>query len=381
MNSDPLPLDGVLVIALEQAVSAPVASCRLADAGARVIKLERAEGDFARYYDRSAGGQSAYFGWSNRGKESLAVDIKDPHDLNLIKRILAKADVFLQNLSVGAADRAGLGSDSLRQQFPQLITCDISGYGETGPYATMKAYDMLVQAESGLISVSSPAEALGRVGISICDLSTGVNAALAITEALVGRSRSGKGVGIKMSLFDVMADFMSVPLLQHEGKGTNPAYAGLSHPTITPYGGFATKDVATVVISIQNDREWANLASLILGRPDLAKHPDYLGNPNRLSRRPQVDRLVQTAFSELTREELETKLRQARVAFGAVNSLEGLSSHPQLRRWTIETETGPFAVPAHPDANRRLPPSRLRIPSLNEHGEAIRAEFSDEFSR
>ena len=380
MNSTPLPLDGILVVALEQAVAAPAASCRLADAGARVIKLERHEGDFARYYDTSAGGQSAYFGWANRGKQSLAVDIKEPSDLALIKRILARADVFLQNLSVGAALRAGLGSDSLREEFPRLITCDISGYGDSGPYATMKAYDMLVQAESGLISISSPANSLGRVGISICDLATGVSSALAITEALLGREKSGKGVGIKISLFDVMADFLSVPLLQQEGEGTDPTYAGLSHPTITPYGGFCTKDGVTIVISIQNDREWANLATSVLERPDLADNPDYLSNPNRLSRRSQVDRIIQAAFSVLTREELEAKLRRARVAFGAVNSLEELSSHPQLRRWTIETETGLFSVPAHPDANRSLPPGRLRLPSLNEHGEAIRAEFLDGLS-
>ncbi|MYA17569.1 MAG: CoA transferase, partial [Gammaproteobacteria bacterium] len=210
------PLDGVLVVTLEQAVAAPLATCRLADAGARVIKLERTNGDFARAYDTAANGQSAYFAWLNRGKESLTVDIKDEADRDLVLRILARADVFIQNLAVGAAARSGLGSDDLRERFPQLVTCDISGYGETGPYADMKAYDLLVQAESGLVSVNGAPGPYGRVGISVCDTSTGLAAALAINEALVQRQRTGLGSAIKVSMFDVMADLMAVPLLHHD---------------------------------------------------------------------------------------------------------------------------------------------------------------------
>ena len=378
MTHSSLPLQGVLVVALEQAVAAPAASCRLADAGARVIKLERKEGDFARHYDSAASGQSAYFAWANRGKESLVVDIKDPSDNALVHRILSRADVFLQNLSAGAAQRAGLGSDSLRTNHPRLITCDISGYRRDGDFASMKAYDMLVQAESALISISSPPGQPGRIGISICDLATGVQAALSITEALLLRERTGRGSAIRMALFDVMADFMSVPLLQFEGEGTDPAHSGLSHPTITPYGGYKTLDGETIVIAIQNDREWARLAAGVLERPELAEDPGFLGNFNRLQRRSEVDRRVRDAFLKHTRAKLQAKLVEASIAFATVNSLQDLSGHPELRRWTISSETGSIDVPAHPDLERSLPEERRHLPMLNEHGEAIRAEFAED---
>src|SRR5262245_47360782 len=207
------PLAGLLVVALEQAVAAPMASCRLADAGARVIKIERAEWDFARGYDRAVNGESSYFTWLNRGKESLVLDIKVPNDAALLHRMLSVADVFIQNLAAGATERAGFGSAALRERYPRLITCDISGYGDEGPYAEMKAYDLLVQAEGGLLSVSGPPGTPGRVGISVCDIATGVSAALAIHEALWRRETSGAGEGIRISLFDVIAEWMAVPLL------------------------------------------------------------------------------------------------------------------------------------------------------------------------
>ena len=369
------PLDGILVVALEQAAAAPMASCRLADAGARVIKLERVEGDFARGYDTAANGQSTYFAWLNRGKESLAVDIKDEDDLALVHRILARADVFIQNLAVGAAARSGLGSDDLRARFPRLVTCDISGYGEEGPYANMKAYDLLVQSESGLVSVSGPPGEYGRVGVSVCDIATGVSAALAITEALFERARTGRGKAVKLSLFDVIADWMAVPLLHHDYTGRGPERIGLAHPSIAPYGGFETADGATLVISVQNDREWRDLATNVMERPDLAADSDYATNTDRVRHRAAVDAAVAGCFAGHTREELEPRLRAARIAYGAVNDLAGLSSHPALRRWTVDSETGDVALPAHPDA-ARAPREDVAIPALDAHGASIRAEFA-----
>ena len=369
------PLEGVLVVALEQAVAAPLATCRLADAGARIIKLERAEGDFARAYDAVANGQSAYFAWANRGKESLVVDIKKSSDVALIRRIISQADVFIQNLGFGAAARVGLGSTQLRAQHPRLITCDISGYGEKGPYAAMKAYDLLIQAESGLVSVSGPAGEYGRVGVSVCDIATGVSAALAINEAIIGRGSTGRGTAIRLSLFDVMAEWMGVPLLQYDYGGTGPNRVGLAHPSITPYGGFLTQDGATLVISVQNEREWRDLVTKVLNKPELASDPEYVDNSARMQHREQVDAIVQNVFAARSRKELEQQLGDARIAFGAVNGLDDLSKHPQLRRIRVASETGEIDMPAHPDANRVVDRD-TQIPALGEHSDAIRVEFA-----
>ena len=370
-----LPLDGVLVVSLEQAVAAPIATCRLVDAGARVIKLERAEGDFARDYDDYANGQSTYFAWANRGKESVIVDIKNPDDLSFVKNLLSKADVFIQNLAVGAAARSGLDSSQLREDYPQLITCDVSGYGEDGPYATMKAYDLLVQAESVLVSVSGHPDELGRVGVSVCDVATGISVALAVNEALHARVHSGKGSAIKISLFDVIAEWMTVPLLQYDYTGRAPDRVGLAHPSIVPYGGFVSSDNATVVISIQNQREWISLVTQVLDRPDLASNSRYGDNASRMTYRVEVDNIVQKVFATLSRKELEKKLRSARIAYGSVNTVSELSTHPQLRRWTIQSETGDISLPAHPDAVKPQRPD-LWIPRLGEHTELIKEEFS-----
>ena len=371
------PLDGVLVVSLEQAVAAPLASCRLADAGARVIKLERAGGDFARSFDTAANGQSAYFAWLNRGKESLVVDIKSPEDRDLVLRILERADVFIQNLAAGAAARAGLGSDDLRRRFPRLITCDISGYGQTGPYANMKAYDMLVQAETGLISINGAPGEYGRVGVSICDYATGVAAALGVNEALVRTARTGRGSAVRVSLFDVLAELMAVPLLQHDYTGAGPERIGLAHPSIAPYGGFTTRDGATLVISVQNHREWASLMGDVLGRPELVEDARYATNSARMERREEVDGMVQAFFGQRTRAEMETLLRAARVAYGGLNDVAGLSQHPQLRRIAVASETGPVDMPAHPNA--ASPPPRVpRLPKVGEHSASIRREFAGE---
>lgn len=373
-SSAPRPLDGVLVVALEQALAAPLATCRLADAGARVIKVERPGGDFARGFDTAANGQATYFAWVNRGKESLVADIKNAADRALLLRILARADVFVQNLAAGAAARAGLGSDELRERFPRLVTCDVSGYGETGPYARMKAYDLLVQAEAGLVSINGAPGEYGRVGVSVCDYATGMTAALGIVEALRQRDRAGVGGAVKVSLFDVMAELMTVPLLQHDYTGAGPRRVGLAHPAIAPYGGFATRDGATLVIAVQNEREWAALAGDVMERPELAEDGRYAGNPARMQRRAEVDALVQECFSRLDRADLEPKLRAAGVAYGAVNDLAGLSAHPQLRRRSVASETGVVEMPAHPNA-ALAPPSVPSLPKIGEHSRRIREEF------
>ena len=370
-----LPLTGFLVVSLEQVVAGPLASCRLVDAGARVIKLERSSGDFARSFDDDANGQSAYFAWLNRGKESLVVDIKSDEDQALIHRILAGADVFIQNLAVGAAARAGLGSKALRQRYPRLITCDISGYGEHGEYADMKAYDLLVQAESGLVSISGTPGDYGRVGVSVCDIATGVSAALAITEALLERERTGVAKGVKLSLFDVIADWMGVPLLQHDYTGAGPGRVGLAHPSIAPYGGFVTQDGTTLLISVQNEREWRNLTDEVMERPELARDARFATNKDRVARREEVEDMVGEFFAAHSCSNLEARLRAARIAYGKVNTLAGLSTHPALRRWTVASATGDISMPAHPNAALDTPQA-LSIPDLDAQGAAIRKEFA-----
>ena len=283
-----LPLEGILVVSLEQAVAAPMCSCRLADAGARVIKIERPEGDFARGYDALANGQSSYFVWLNRGKESLVLDLTKPDDKALLEAMLAKADVFIQNLKPGAVGRLGFAVERLRKDYPRLIVCSVSGYGDTGPYAQRKAYDMLIQAEAGLASVTGGPEAPARVGVSVCDIGSGMNAYQAVLEALIQRGRTGEGAAISVSMFDAIADWMATPLLQYEG-GSPPKRIGLAHTSIAPYGVFKSKDDADILISIQSDREWRVLADKVMGDKALAADPDFATNIERVKRRDETD--------------------------------------------------------------------------------------------
>src|SRR6202521_2775538 len=276
----PLPLSGLLVVSLEQAVAAPQCTCRLADAGARVIKVERPEGDFARGYDHVVHGESANFVWLNRGKQSVVLDLGKAEDKALLEAMLAKADVFVQNLKPGAIAKLGFAVTRLRKDYPRLICCSISGYGESGPYAQRKAYDMLIQAESGLASVTGGPEAPARAGVSVCDIAAGMNAYEAILEALIARGKGGAGAEISISMFDAMADWMTVPLLQHEG-GMPPKRLGLAHPSIAPYGVFKTKDGADILISIQSDREWRVLAKHVLEDEALARDRDFASNVDR----------------------------------------------------------------------------------------------------
>ena len=376
MTTGSKPLAGLLVVSMEQAVAAPYCASRLADAGARVIKIERAEGDFARGYDKAAKGQASYFVWLNRGKESVVLDIKRAEDAALLGRLIGRADVFIQNLAPGAASRAGLGSAALREKNPRLITVDISGYGESGDYATMKAYDLLVQAESGLCSVTGRPEGPGRVGVSACDIACGMNAHSAVLEALIERGVTGRGKGIAVSLFDGMADWMNVPLLYFEGTGKPPARVGLAHPSICPYGAFETADGALVLISIQNEREWADLCAKFLDQPDLPKQEGFRTNVERVANRAMVDAHVGKTFKAMTRDACAAKLRAANTAYGFVNDMAAFAKHPALRRVDLATPNGPVSVaapaPVFSDGARTLGP----VPALGQHTAAVRAEFA-----
>jgi itaconate CoA-transferase len=368
------PLSGLLVVALEQAVAAPMCTCRLADAGARVIKVERPEGDFARGYDALVHGESAYFVWLNRGKESVVVDLTKADDRALLEALLARADVFVQNLKPGAVAKLGFAIERLRRDYPRLIVCSISGFGESGPYAQRKAYDLLIQAESGLASVTGGPEAPARVGVSVVDVATGMNAYEAILEAVIGRERTGHGAEISVSMFDAMADWMTVPLLQHEG-GKTPRRIGLAHPSIAPYGVFKTRDGVDVLISIQNDREWVILARDVMGDAALAADPDFATVVERVKRRAETDGRVAKSFGSMSVDELTAKLQRADIAFGRVSDPESLRHHPHLRRITIGSPTGPVSYPAPAALRPGAPGQYGPIPALGEHSERIRKEF------
>jgi len=370
------PLDGILVVSLEQAVAAPFCASRLADAGARVIKVERDTGDFARGYDSAIKGESVYFVWLNRGKESLVLDIKNSHDAALLERILAKADVFIQNLAPGAAERAGFGSTALRRRHPRLITCDISGYGEEGDYAEMKAYDMLVQAESGLCSITGSPEQDGRIGVSACDIGTGLYAHASILEALYARERSGEGSAIKISMFGAMADWMAVPLMRYDYGGAKLPRTGLSHPLIQPYGAYATRNGPPILIAIQNQREYLRFCREVLEMPELIEDQRFHDNPARCDNANALKAIIDGGFQRMDRDALITRLRESKIAFGQVNDVEKLSEHPALIRVEADTPGGRVSMVAPPARvdERHFAPGP--VPALGEHSEAIRAEFS-----
>jgi len=361
---------------MEQAVAAPTCSLKLADAGARVIKIERAEGDFARGYDTAAAGQSSYFVWLNRGKESIALDIKDSGDKALLARMLSRADVFIQNLAPGALARAGFGSAELRARHSRLITVDISGYGEAGEYARMKAYDLLVQAESGLASITGHPAGPGRVGVSVVDIACGMNAHAAVLEALIARGITGQGAGIAVSLFDAMADWMNVPLLYFEGTGRAPQRVGLAHPSICPYGAFACADGALVLISIQNEREWAGFCAGVLGEPGLPSREGWRSNNERVANRAAVDAHTGRVFAGLTRAEAAATLDAAGTAYGFVNGVAEFARHPALRRIEVATPNGPVSMAAPAARFAQTERSSGAVPLLDQQGAAIRAEFA-----
>jgi itaconate CoA-transferase len=378
-HAPPRPLDGVLVVALEQAVAAPYCSSRLADAGARVIKIERPEGDFARDYDRAVHGESSYWVWINRGKQSIALDVKQPADHALLQRLLARADVFIQNLAPGATERLGLGSALLRERHPRLITCDISGYGDDGRLFGLKAYDLLVQAESGLVSVSGApgagVDSLGRIGVSLCDINAGLNALIGIQQALMQRERTGRGSAVKVSLFGSAAELMAVPYLQARYGGKAPERVGLKHPTIAPYGAFSCACGRDIVISIQNEREWADFCRTVLRRPDLLADARCTNNAARVANRGFVDGVVAEVFGAHTAADMLDRLAEAQTAFASVNSVDDLIEHPQLRTRAMPVNGHAVQVPASPWRVEWEGAAFAPAPALDADGAAIRAEF------
>ena len=372
MNKD---LEEITVVTLEQAVAAPYASGKLAQAGARVIKIERHEGDFARNYDQDVKGLSAYFVWLNHGKQSVCLNIKDSKDLKTLKNIISKSDIFIQNLMPGATDRLGINSKKLRGQYPALITCDISGYGQTGPYSKMKAYDLLIQAESGLAGINGSPNEPGRVGVSVCDIAAGMTSYQAILQALIARQKSGKGRGIEVSLFHSLADWMNVPYLQNHYGKREIKRAGLHHATIAPYGAYTCLNGQLVLISIQNEREWARLCSQVLNKPDLATDKNFISNTKRVENRKNLDLIINESFNNISREKVIQKLKEADIAYGQLSSVEDLENHPQSNFINLSTSEGEIKI---------LSPGAIisgenfnfgKVPFLGEHTELIKKEF------
>ena len=369
-------LQGLLVISLEQAVAAPYAAGRLADAGARVIKVERPEGDFARGYDQDANGHSSYFVWLNRGKESVALNLKQAEDLQILKNMISKADIFIQNLMPGALERLGISTADLRSTDPRLITCDISGYGSEGPFQKMKAYDFLVQAEVGLAEITGAPEQPGRVGVSICDIAAGMTAHQAILQALYARSCNGKGRGIEVSLFHALADWMNVPYIQSQYGGREIRRPGLHHPTIAPYGAYQCGDGRQLLLSIQNEREWQRLCSDVLEQPELPTNPKFSSNVNRVTNRTDLDAILNAAFGADPIDTVAAKLQAAQIAFGRLNDMDEFAKHPQNRFVSVRTSGGEMQILA-PGAvvNGMLLPLG-DVPDLGANTATIREEFS-----
>ena len=374
------PLQGITVVALEHAIAAPFCTRQLADLGARVIKIERpGAGDFARGYDSTVMGQSSFFVWCNRGKESLALDLKQPESMPVLHRLLERCDVFLQNLAPGAAARMGLDYDSLREKYPRLIVCAISGYGEGGPYSDKKAYDLLVQAASGLISVTGTPQEPARTGISIADISAGMYAYSGILSALLQRGHTGQGLRVEVSMLEALTEWMSYPLNFSRYGGTPPVRSGLTHPTIAPYGQYRAGDGKSVIFGLQNDREWADFCRIVLRRPDLVADARFATNLQRVHHRAELDAMLQECFIPLTREQLLQRLDEGGIANAPLAEPDEVWTHPQFqarRRWR-EVATPQGAIQA------LLPPATLSgteaamgsVPALGEHTDAILKEL------
>ncbi|WP_328945456.1 CoA transferase [Streptomyces sp. NBC_00250] len=379
MSTQPLPLDGITVVAVEQAVAAPFATRQLADLGARVVKIERPDGgDFARGYDTAARGLASHFVWCNRGKESVAVDLKDPRGLALVRRMVAGADVFVQNLAQGAAARLGLDAAALCAEHPRLIAVDISGYGAEGPYAHKRAYDMLVQCEAGLVSVTGTPEQPVKSGIPAADIAAGMYAFSGVLAALVRRGTTGRGGPVEVSLFDSLAEWMGHPLHHGLHGGTPPARTGLAHAVIAPYDAYPTADGGLVLLSVQNDREWRRLAERVLGRPELAEDPAFATNTARVAGRAATDAAVAEALAPLTAPEALARLDAAGIACARLNSVAELADHPQLTardRWReVESQVGPLRSLLPPIVFPDAPEPRMdRIPALGQDTDEVLA--------
>ena len=341
------PLRDITVLAFEQAVAAPFATRQLADLGARVIKIERPDvGDFARGYDRAVMGLSSHFVWTNRSKESLTLDLKHPDAREIVERLLERSDVVVQNLAPGAMERLGWGGSDLRQRFSRMIVCSISGYGSDGPYRDRKAYDLLVQAEAGVLSITGTPETPSKAGMSVADIAGGMYAYAGILTALYDRERTGDGALIEVSLLDALVEWMGYPLYYSLYTGQPPARAGASHPAIAPYGPYPTGDGGTVLLGVQNEREWANFCEIVLGQPDLARDARFVSNSERVANRADLDGLIVAALAGMTAVDAMERLDQAGIASARANTVSEVIDHPQLAardRWTdIDSPVGPI---------------------------------------
>ena len=372
MNKD---LEGIQVITLEQAVAAPYASGKLAQAGARVIKIEREEGDFARRYDSDVNGLSAYFVWLNHGKESVCLNIKDAEDFLILKNIISKSDIFIQNLMPGATNRLGISSKSLREKYPSLITCDISGYGQNGPYSKMKAYDLLIQAESGLANINGSSQEPGRVGVSVCDIAAGMTSFQAILQALIGRNKTGLGRGIEVSLFHSLSDWMNVPYLQTVYGKRKVKRAGLHHATIAPYGVYKCKQDELILISIQNEREWSSLCSLVLKKTDLIEKDNFSNNSNRVINRNRLDQIINDVFGSMSRKDIIKRLQDADIAYGQLSTIEDLADHPQSNFISVQTSEGEISLLSPGAVINGEEVTFGKVPFLGEHTDKIKNEY------
>lgn len=374
------PLDGITVIALEHAISGPFCTRQLADLGARVIKIERpGSGDFARGYDERVRGLSSQFLWCNRSKESLTLDVKHPEAKNILTKLLASADVLVQNLAPGAAARLGLSYAALREKHPRLIVCDISGYGSDGPYRDKKAYDLLIQSESGFLSVTGSPEAPAKAGISIADISAGMYAYSNILAALIQRGKTGSGCRIDLSLLETMGEWMSYALLYAFNGTPPPPRSGAAHATIAPYGPFRAGDGATVMLGLQNEREWKVFSERVLEKPELTGDPRFSSNSRRTAHRDALNAIITEVFYRLTAKQVIERLDGAQIANSRVNEIHEVWSHPQLKareRWAeIDTPAGKVPVLIPPGVTRESNPRMDPVPSLGEHTNAILHEL------
>ena len=371
-----LPLAGITIVSLEQAVAAPFATRQLADLGARVIKIERpGVGDFARGYDETVHGMSSYFVWLNRSKESLTLDLKHPEAGRIIHRLLEGADMFVQNLAPGAAERLGLSAAALTNRYPRLIICDLSGYGSSGPYRDKKAYDLLVQCETGLVSVTGTPETPAKVGISVADIAAGMYAFTGILTALYQRERTGKGTTLELSLFEALGEWMGSPAYFTAYGGTPPPRTGASHATIAPYGPFRVGDGKQVNLGIQNEREWAQFCTIVLERPEVAVDSRFESNVKRVAHREALHAVIDAVFSQLTVDQVIARLDRAQIANARLNSMQEFWEHPQLearQRWReVGSPVGPLKALLSPVTMRDVEPRMDPIPAVGEQTEQI----------
>jgi itaconate CoA-transferase len=376
-----LPLTGITVVALEQAVAGPFATRQLADLGARVIKVERpGAGDFARGYDETVEGLSSYFVWLNRGKESVALDIKDPADRAVLDELLAHADVFVQNLLPGAMSRLGLDAPTLRAAHPRLITCSISGYGAEGPYRSKKAYDLLVQCEAGFLSVTGTPESPAKAGASVADISAGMYALTGVLTALYERERTGAGTDVEVAMLDALGEWMSQPYFYARYGGSPPPRTGARHASISPYGPFRAGDGAQVFIGVQNEREWAALCTDVLLQPDLVDDPRFLRNSRRVANDAELRVLLEAALAEWTADQVTERLDEVGIANARLRTMAEFAEHPQLEarnRWRdVDSPAGPLRSLLPPVTVPGREPAMGAIPAVGQHTDAIRAEFA-----